>query len=70
MRVSSAPVAAPNRKTPIASQESIIGNSIMRKPNLYLWKRDKSRGTNAKDYDAFDAKYKLFDSEHDKYKQQ
>jgi len=36
---------------------------------LYAWKRDRSKGTaNAKDYDALDAKYKQFDSEHDKYK--
>ena len=38
--------------------------------NLYAWKRDRSKGTNAKDFDAFDAKFKQFDSEHDKYKVQ
>lgn len=39
--------------------------------NLYAWKRDRSKGTNnAKDYDAYDAKFKQFDSEHDKYKPQ
>ncbi|MBS1731163.1 MAG: hypothetical protein JSS67_10360 [Bacteroidetes bacterium] len=37
--------------------------------NLYIWKRDKSKGVSSKDYDAFDAKFKLYDSEHDKYKQ-
>lgn len=37
--------------------------------NLYLWKRDRARGINPKDYDAFDAKYKQFDAEHDKYKE-
>lgn len=37
---------------------------------LYQWKRERSKGTNPKDYDAFDAKYKLYDSEHDKYKPQ
>jgi len=36
--------------------------------NLYAWKRDRSKGTNTKDYDAFDAKFKQFDSEHEKYK--
>jgi len=38
--------------------------------NLYAWKRDRSKGSNAKDYDAFDAKFKQFDAEHDKYKPQ
>lgn len=37
--------------------------------NLYAWKRDKSRGVNPKDYDAFDAKFQFYDGEHDKYKQ-
>lgn len=37
--------------------------------NLYIWKRDKSKGVNPQDYDKFDAKYKLYDAEHDKYKE-
>lgn len=36
--------------------------------NLYLWKRDRSRGTDTKAYDKYDAKYKVFDAEHEKYK--
>jgi tetratricopeptide (TPR) repeat protein len=36
---------------------------------LYGWKRDKAKGVNPKDVDAFEAKYQLYDSEHDKYKQ-
>ncbi len=36
--------------------------------NLYIWKRDKSKGTNPKDYDKYDAKFHLYDAEHDKYK--
>ena len=36
--------------------------------NLYLWKRDKSKGVNPAEYDKLDAKYKQFDAEHDKYK--
>jgi hypothetical protein len=59
--------AKPNREK---NESASLNRAVDYLANLYLWKRDKSRGTNAKDYDAFDAKYKLFDSEHDKYKQQ
>ncbi len=37
--------------------------------NLYIWKRDKSKGVNPADYDKYDAKYKQYDAEHDKYKE-
>jgi hypothetical protein len=50
------------------SESSSLNRSVDYLANLYLWKRDKSRGTNPKEYDAYDAKYKLYDSEHDKYK--
>lgn len=50
------------------AESNSLNRSIDYLANLYLWKRDKSRGVNPKDYDAFDAKYKLYDSEHDKYK--
>ena len=40
--------------------------------NLYMWKRDQTKGTNSatasKDYDKYDAKYQQYDAEHDKYK--
>lgn len=36
--------------------------------NLYIWKRDKTRGVDPKNYDVFDAKYKQYDSEHDTFK--
>lgn len=49
-------------------ESSSLDRSVKYLTNLYQWKRDKSRGVNAKDYDAFDAKYKLYDSEYDKYK--
>lgn len=55
----------PREKT----EANSLNRSVDYLANLYLWKRDKSRGTNPKDYDAFDAKYKTFDGEHDKYKQ-
>ncbi|MEO7209711.1 MAG: hypothetical protein ABIY35_02105, partial [Chitinophagaceae bacterium] len=37
--------------------------------NLFIWKRDKSKGINPKDYDKYDAKFKQYDAEHDKYKE-
>lgn len=37
--------------------------------NLYIWKRDKSKGVSSQDYDKYDAKFKQFDAEHDKYKE-
>ncbi len=50
------------------NESNSLNRSVDYLANLYLWKRDKSRGSNTKDYDAFDTKYKLYDSEHDKYK--
>jgi hypothetical protein len=58
------------KQTRDKNESSSLNRAVDYLANLYLWKRDKSRGTNAKDYDAYDAKYKVFDSEHDKYKQQ
>jgi len=55
----------PREKT----EANSLNRSVDYLANLYLWKRDKSRGVNPKDYDALDVKYKLFDGEHDKYKQ-
>lgn len=49
-------------------ESSSLDRAVKYLTNLYQWKRDKSRGVNPKDYDAFDAKYKLYDSEYDKYK--
>lgn len=37
--------------------------------NLFIWKRDKSKGINPKDYDKYDAKFQQYDAEHDKYKE-
>ncbi|HRI20325.1 MAG TPA: hypothetical protein PLA68_05205, partial [Panacibacter sp.] len=51
------------------AESSSLNRSVDYLANLYLWKRDKSRGTNVKDYDALDLKYKQYDGEHDKYKQ-
>lgn len=50
------------------SENNSLNNSVKYLANLYMWKRDKSRGVNPKDYDAYDAKYQLYDGEYDKYK--
>ncbi len=50
------------------SESNSLNRTVDYLANLYLWKRDRSRGTDTKAYDAFDAKYKIFDAEHDKYK--
>ena len=56
----------PREKT----ESNSLNRSVDYLANLYVWKRDKTKGTaNAKDYDTYDAKYKLYDGEHDKYKQ-
>jgi hypothetical protein len=50
------------------SESQSLNRSVDYLANLYLWKRDRSKIVDPKSYDALDAKYKLFDSEHDKYK--
>lgn len=50
------------------NESSSLNRAVDYLANLYLWKRDRARGTDTKAYDAFDAKYKVFDAEHDKYK--
>lgn len=57
-------------KEPREKNESLsLNRSVDYLANLYLWKRDKSRGVNPKDYDTYDAKYQVYDKEHDKYKE-
>lgn len=58
-------------KTTREKQESnSLNRSVDYLANLYMWKRDRTKGTAAaKDYDKYDAKFKQFDDEHDKYKQ-
>jgi len=49
-----------------------LNHSVDYLANLYMWKRDQTKGTNSatatKDYDKYDAKFQQFDAEHDKYK--
>ncbi|QEC65920.1 hypothetical protein FRZ67_00860 [Panacibacter ginsenosidivorans] len=50
------------------SENNSLNRCVTFLANLYMWKRDKSRGVNPKDYDAFDTKYQFYDGEVDKYK--
>ena len=56
-------------KTDRSRSESLsLNRSVDYLANMFAWKRDKAKGVNPKDVDAFDAKFKFYDSEHDKYK--
>ena len=51
------------------NESNSLNRAVTMLANLYMWKRDKTKGTgNTKDYDAFDAKYQLYDAEVGKYK--
>jgi hypothetical protein len=45
------------------SEKPVINKSVDYLANLYLWKRDKSKGNNA-EYDKYDALYKKYDALH------
>lgn len=49
------------------SETNSLNRTVDYLANIYQWKRDRSRGVNTKDYDAFDAKLKQFENEHDSY---
>lgn len=50
------------------STDKSIGNKTVDfLANMFQYKRDLFRGKDVKAYDAFDAKYKLYDVEHDKF---
>lgn len=55
-------------KTDRTKSESIsLNRTVDYLANIFMWKRDKSKVGTGKDYDAYDAKFKLYDSEHNKY---
>ncbi|WP_153798056.1 hypothetical protein [Foetidibacter luteolus] len=51
------------------SEATSLNRAVDNLANLYGWKRDKARGRDTKAYDEYEAKFNLYDSEHDKYKQ-
>lgn len=48
-------------------ERNILGKSTDLLYNLYEYKKDRSRGTNPKDYDKYEAKSKYYDSLHGKF---
>ncbi len=48
------------------AEKNVLTKSVDYLANLYLWKRDKSKGNNAA-YDKYDALYKKYDGLHGKY---
>jgi len=54
------------KEKPERSEKTVLSKSVDYLANLYLWKRDKSKGNNA-DYDKYDALYKKYDALHGKY---
>jgi hypothetical protein len=53
-------------------ESNSLNHSVDYLANLYMWKREQTKASNSatasKDYDEYDAKFKQFDAEHDKYK--
>ena len=53
-------------------ESNSLNHSVDYLANLYMWKREQTKASNSatasKDYDQYDAKFKQFDAEHDKYK--
>ncbi len=55
-------------KTDIDKREkSLLLNDVKDLANIYQWKEDKARGVTPKDVDKYEALYKQFDAETDKY---
>lgn len=50
------------------NESNSLNKSVDFLANIYAWKRDKSRGTSPADVDKYDALFKQFDAEHDKYR--
>jgi hypothetical protein len=53
--------------TRTSTDKSIGNKTVDFLANMYQYKRDQVRGKDTKAFDAFDAKYKLYDGEHDKF---
>lgn len=49
------------------TEKSVINKTVDFLANLYAYKRDRMRGKDPKTFDAFEAKYKLYDALHAKY---
>lgn len=56
-----------NKATRTNTEKSVINKTVDFLANLYTYKRDRVRGKDAKAFDAYDAKFKEYDSLHAKY---
>lgn len=56
-----------NKATRTNTEKSVINKSVDFLANLYTYKRDRVRGKDMKAFDAYDAKFKEYDSLHGKY---
>ena len=50
------------------TESNSLNRSVDFLANLYMWKRERSKGVATKDYDKYDAKFNQYSNEHDKYK--
>jgi len=48
-------------------EKNLIKNAVQDLANVYQWKEEKSKGVNPKDVDKYEALFKQFDAEADKY---
>jgi hypothetical protein len=55
------------KATRTQTDKSIANKTVDFLANMYQYKRDLVRGKDVKAFDALDAKYKLYDGEHDKF---
>ena len=49
-------------------ETSSLNRAVDYLANLYIWKRDKTKVAEPKNYDVYDAKYKQYDAEHASFK--
>lgn len=49
------------------TENSVLNKTVDFLANLYAYKRDRNRGKDAKLFDEFDAKFKVYDALHDKF---
>ncbi len=49
------------------TENSVLGKTVDFLANIYAYKRDRNRGKDAKLFDEYDAKFKVYDALHDKF---
>lgn len=56
-----------NKSDRSSTEKNVVGKAADLLYNLYAYKRDRSKGSNPKNYDKYDAKVKFYDSMHGKF---